>query len=196
MKGLQFCQALQPKSNGSWKLRLTGVFTKENPGIWSLFKKVINGMVNKVTYWESQLFIGETWPWTRHLWLHCNLANFVQLSNIYNIHFCMPSKTFEELQQNKFWRLWRRNLNGTFSVSRDWCCSFIFNLLNLVNKSHRKSRLFENQQPGQKPLPLLANNCWEIWQNSASKQADSEESTTSSNPNFLCKHSSSTCSSQ
>ena len=147
-----------------WKLKIEvngGFYKKENPGIWSLFKKVINGMDIKVTYWESQLFIGETWPWTKYLRLYCNLADFVQPSNIDNIHFCMPSKIFEELQQNKFWRLWR-NLNGTFSVSRDLCCSFIFNLLNLVNKSHRKSGLFENQQSGQKPLPLLANNCWEI----------------------------------
>ena len=194
LEGLQFVKLCNQNQMEAENWGSTGVFTKENPGIWSLFKKVINGMDIKVTYWESQLFIGETWPWTKYLRLYCNLADFVQPSNIENIHFCMPSKIFEELQQNKFWKLWR-NLNETFSVSRNLCCSFIFNFLNLVNKSHRKYRLLENQQSGQEPLPLLANNCWEIWQNSASKQADSEESTTSSNPNFLCKHSSSTCSS-
>ena len=152
-------------------------------------------MDHKVTYWESQLFIGETWPWKEYLRLYCNLADFVQSSNIENIHFGMPSKIFEELQQNKFWRLWR-NLNGTFSVPGNLCCSFILDFLNLVNKSHRKFRLLENHQSGQESLPLLADNCWEIRQNSASKQAESEEPTTSSNSNFLCKHSSWTCSSQ
>ena len=172
-------------------------FDKGKPwNLGVLSKKIINGRSNKVTYWESKPVIEETQPWTKHLWLHCSFADFVQLSNNHSIHFCMPSKISEELQQDKFWRFWRTNLNGIFSVSRDWSWSFIFYLPNLVNKSDRKSRLFEEQQPGQKPLPLFANNCWEIWQNSASKQADSEESTTSSNPNFLCKHSSWTCSSQ
>ena len=169
---------------------INGGFKRKTLGIWSFIKK-INGRSNKVTYWGSKLFIEETWSTARHIWLHCSFSDFVQLSNNHSIHFCMPSKISEELQQDKFWRFWRRNLNGIFSVSRDWSWSFIFYLPNLVNKSDRKSRLFEEQQPGQKPLSLFDNNCWEIWQNFA-KQADTKEFTTSSSPNFLYKHSSST----
>ena len=173
---------------------INGGFKRKTLGIWSFIKK-INGRSNKVTYWGSKLFIEETWPRTKHIWLHCSSSDFVQLSNNPSIHFCMSSKISEELQQDKFSRFWRRNLNGIFSVSRDWSSSFIFNLFDLVNKSDRKSRLFEEQQPGQKSLPLFVNNCWEIWQKFASKQADCKEFTPSSSPNLFCRQPSSTYSS-
>ena len=112
---------------------INGGFKRKTLGIWSFIKK-INGRSNKVTYWGSKLFIEETWPRTKHIWLHCSFSDFVQLSNNHSIHFCMPSKISEELQQDKFWRFWRRNLNGIFSVSRDWSWSFIFYpLIWLIN---------------------------------------------------------------
>ena len=153
-------------------------------------------MEHKITSWKFQFLVGETQPWKGHLGLYCNLAHFVQLSNIEIIYFGLPGEIPQELQEDKFWDRRICNLNGIFWVPVYLWCSFILDFLNLVTKSHRKFRLLENHHSGQESLSLLASNCWEIRQNSASKQAESEEPTTSSNSDFLCKHSSWTCSSQ
>ena len=106
-------------------------------------KKIINGMEHKITSWKFQFLVGETQPWKGHLGLYCNLAHFVKLSNIEIIYFGLPGEIPQELQEDKFWRLW--NLNGIVSVPVYLCCSFILDFLNLVTKSHRKFRLLENQ---------------------------------------------------